>query len=173
MVSFGHIGFIYSRLEELELCSSPLKTRNGLSSTINCVAAPFLLRCGILPPFVLLACALIDEGIVSKITKVYADLIKFDEINIVFCIRSSTQAPQTAFRRERYSQSPRVKRLNDSLSSGNVQLRNCHVTEMSAEIPKNNAILLVAILRYRCVRRCRIVAQCSANKTHRYRCNLC
>src|SRR5262245_21301277 len=44
--SFGHTGRLYSRLEEDELPSSPPRTRKGLPSTISCVAAPCLRRCG-------------------------------------------------------------------------------------------------------------------------------
>ena len=38
--SLGQMGFMYSRLDEEELCSSPESMRNGLPSTINWVAAP-------------------------------------------------------------------------------------------------------------------------------------
>src|SRR5215813_4422563 len=37
---------MYSRLEEDELPSSPPRTRNGAPSTMSCVAAPCLRRCG-------------------------------------------------------------------------------------------------------------------------------
>src|SRR5215470_5263143 len=37
---------MYSRLEEDELPSSPPRTRKGLPSTMSCVAAPCLRRCG-------------------------------------------------------------------------------------------------------------------------------
>ena len=38
---------VYSRPEALELPNSPLRTKNGLPSTISCVAEPCLRRCGI------------------------------------------------------------------------------------------------------------------------------
>ena len=44
--SFGQIGFMYSRFDEDELCNSPESIRNGLPSTISCVAAPRFSRCG-------------------------------------------------------------------------------------------------------------------------------
>src|SRR5215510_13494303 len=45
--SLGHTGRMYSRLEEDELPSSPPRMRNGAPSTMSCVAAPCLRRCGI------------------------------------------------------------------------------------------------------------------------------
>ena len=42
----GQIGFRNSELEELELRSSPASIRNGLPSTINCVAVPCFRRWG-------------------------------------------------------------------------------------------------------------------------------
>src|ERR1700721_742934 len=44
--SRGQIGFIYLRLDEDELCNSPASIRNGLPSTISCVAAPRFSRWG-------------------------------------------------------------------------------------------------------------------------------
>jgi hypothetical protein len=44
--SRGQIGFRNSELEELELRSSPASIRNGLPSTINCVAVPCFRRWG-------------------------------------------------------------------------------------------------------------------------------
>jgi hypothetical protein len=44
--SRGQIGFIYSRLEELELCSSPASMTNGRPSTMSWVALPCLRSCG-------------------------------------------------------------------------------------------------------------------------------
>ena len=39
-VSFGQMGFMYSRLEELELCNSPQSKMNGCPSTTSWVAGP-------------------------------------------------------------------------------------------------------------------------------------
>src|SRR5215216_234651 len=44
--SFGHTGRMYSRLEEVELPSSPPRTRKGRPPTTSCVAVPCLRRCG-------------------------------------------------------------------------------------------------------------------------------
>jgi len=38
--SFGQIGFMYSTLVALLLANSPASARNGLPSTISCVAVP-------------------------------------------------------------------------------------------------------------------------------------
>ncbi len=43
LLSFSQIGFMYSTLEALELCSSPASMMNGLPSTNNCFTAPFCL----------------------------------------------------------------------------------------------------------------------------------
>src|SRR2546421_1183265 len=45
--SRSQIGRMYSRLDELELCSSPPRIRNGLLSTTSCVALPCLRRWGV------------------------------------------------------------------------------------------------------------------------------
>lgn len=45
--SFFQIGFMYSVLDALELCSSPESIINGLPSTIIWVTAPVFLRYGI------------------------------------------------------------------------------------------------------------------------------
>ena len=45
-LSLGQIGFMYSRFDEEELCSSPESIRKGLPSTINWVAAPRFSRWG-------------------------------------------------------------------------------------------------------------------------------
>src|ERR1017187_5739695 len=46
----GQIGFMYSRLEGLELCSSPPRMRNGLPSTIDWRAPWRVSKCGREPP---------------------------------------------------------------------------------------------------------------------------
>src|SRR5580700_2358760 len=40
------MGCMYSMLEGLELCNSPASMMNGLSSTKNCLTAPFWRICG-------------------------------------------------------------------------------------------------------------------------------
>ena len=45
-LSLGQIGFIYSRLDDEELRSSPDSIRKGFPSTMSCVAAPRFSRCG-------------------------------------------------------------------------------------------------------------------------------
>lgn len=42
----GHTAFIYSMLVAVLLLNSPAKARNGLPSTINCVAVPCFRKCG-------------------------------------------------------------------------------------------------------------------------------
>src|SRR6058998_3916118 len=44
--SFGQTGRMYSRLDEVELPSSPPKMRKGFPSTTSCVDVPCLRRCG-------------------------------------------------------------------------------------------------------------------------------
>jgi len=47
---FGQAVSIYARSEEAVLSVSPASARNGLPSTISCVAAPRFSRCGIGAP---------------------------------------------------------------------------------------------------------------------------
>jgi len=44
--SRGHIGCMFSKLVAVLLPNSPVSARNGLPSTINCVAVPCFCKCG-------------------------------------------------------------------------------------------------------------------------------
>jgi hypothetical protein len=59
--SRGHSGFMYSKLEELELKSSPPSIKKGLPSTMSCIVTPRFSRCGSFA-----SCAQITMGVVNN-----------------------------------------------------------------------------------------------------------
>src|SRR2546430_16751208 len=75
--SRSQIGRMYSRLDELELCSSPPRIRNGLLSTTSCVALPCLRRWGVC--LLLLPCV----GSVVSIGVAFPFLFGYGEVQIL------------------------------------------------------------------------------------------
>jgi hypothetical protein len=78
LASFGQTVSMYSRLEEAVLSVSPARTRYGLPSTINCVAAPRFSRCAMDGSGVVWEFAVVraSEKIAARLQRVFS-LINF------------------------------------------------------------------------------------------------